>query len=113
MPAPKIGHPLSRADEAYAAPEKWAEWLLADRGHGREWARVFLVRTSDSERIWQATANAVLDAPVSAVRKVAVGVTCEVRVELTIEERTAAVLSAWHYVDIEDAPRLVTAFPTP
>jgi hypothetical protein len=113
MPAPTVGHPLPRADEAYAASEKWAEWILADRSHGREWARLFLVHPSDSEQIWQAIANAVLDAPVSAVRKVTVGVTCEVRVELTIEERTATVLSAWHYADIEDAPRLVTAFPTP
>jgi len=113
MPAPKVGHRLPRADGAYAAPEKWAEWILADRGHGREWARVFLVHPSDSERLWQAIANAVLDAPVAAVRKVAVGVACEVRVELTIDERTATVRSAWHYADIEDAPRLVTAFPTP
>ncbi len=90
-----------------------AEWILADRGHGGEWARVFLVYPSDSERIWQGLANAVLDAPVAAVRTVAVGVACEVRVELTIEERTATVRSAWHYADIEDAPRLVTAFPTP
>ena len=113
MPAPNVGQPLPRADEAYAAPEKWAEWILADRGHGGEWARVFLVHPSDSEQIWQAIANAVLDAPVSAVRKVAVGVACEVRIELTIEERTATVRSAWHYADTDDAPRLVTAFPTP
>lgn len=113
MPVPTVGHPLPRADKAYATPEKWAGWILADRGHGGEWARVFMVRPSDSEQLWQAIADAVLDAPVSAVRKVAVGVTCEVRLELTVEERTAAVLSAWHYADTEDAPRLVTAFPTP
>jgi len=113
MPVPKVGLPLPRADEAYAVPEKWAEWILADRGHGREWAQVFLVHPSDSEQIWQAIADAVLDAPVSAVMKVAVGVTCEVRVKLTIEGRTATVRSAWHYADKEDAPRLVTAFPTP
>jgi hypothetical protein len=112
-PLPTVGLPLPRADEAYAAPEKLAEWILADRGHGREWARVFLVHPSDSEQIWQAVANAVLDAPVSAVRKVAVGVACEVRIELTIDERTATVRSAWHYADTDDAPRLVTAFPTP
>jgi hypothetical protein len=90
-----------------------AEWILADRGHGREWARVFLAHPSDSEQIWQAIANAVLDAPVSAVRKVAVGVACEVQLDLTIAERTATVRSAWRYADTEDAPRLVTAFPTP
>jgi hypothetical protein len=88
MPAPTVGQPLPRADEAYAAPEKWAEWILADRGHGEEWARVFNVHPSDAERIWQAIASAVLDAPVSAVRHVALGVTCEVCVELTVNERT-------------------------
>jgi len=113
MPAPTVGHPLPRADEAYGTPEKWAEWILAHRGHGQEWARVFGAGPADAERIWQAIADAVLDAPVSAIRNVALGVTCEVRVELTIGERTATVRSAWHYADTEDAPRLVTAFPTP
>lgn len=110
---PTIDHPLPRASEAYATPEKWSEWILADRGHGQEWARVFQVRLDDSEQIWQAIADAVLDAPVSSVRKVALGVTCEVRLELTINARTATVRSAWHYAEPEDAPRLVTAFPTP
>ena len=113
MPAPTVGHPLPRADEAYGTPEKWAEWILADRGHGQEWARVFGAGPADAERIWQAIADAVLDAPISAIRSVALGVTCEVRVELTIRERTATVRSAWHYANTEDAPRLVTAFPTP
>jgi hypothetical protein len=113
MSPPTVGHPLPRADEAYATPEKWAEWILADRGHGGEWGRVFRAHLADSEQIWQAIADAVLDASVSAVRKVAVGTTCEVDVELTINERTATVRSAWHYADTEDAPRLVTAFPTP
>jgi hypothetical protein len=113
MSPPTIGHPLSRADEAYVTPEKWTEWILSDRGHGEEWGRVFRAHLADSEQIWQAIADAVLDAPISAVRKVAVGVTCEVDVELTINERTATVRSAWHYADTEDAPRLVTAFPTP
>jgi hypothetical protein len=113
MPPPTAGQPLPRAGEAYATPEKWTEWILADRGHGREWARVFRVDAAGSEQIWQALADGVLDAPVSSVRKVALGMTCEVYVELTINERTATVRSAWHYADIEDAPRLVTAFPTP
>jgi hypothetical protein len=113
MSPPTVGHPLPHADEAYVTPEKWAKWILADRGHGGEWGRVFRVHLADSEQIWQAIGNAVLDAPVSAVRNVAVGMTCEVDVELTINERTATVRSAWHYADTEDAPRLVTAFPTP
>jgi hypothetical protein len=69
------------------------------------------VDREDSERIWQAIADAILDAPVSSVRKVDVGVSCEVRAVLTINARTATVRSAWHYIDAEAAPRLVTAFP--
>jgi hypothetical protein len=113
MPKPTIGQPLPRADDAYATAEKWTEWILADRGHGREWTRVFRVGPADSEQIWQAMADAVLDAPVSSVREVALGVTCEVYMDMTINARTATVRSAWHYADNEDAPRLVTAFPTP
>lgn len=113
MPLPTVGHPLPRAGEAYATSEKWAEWILADRGHGQEWARVFRIGPADSEQIWRALADAVLGALVSAVRRVAVGVTCEVDVALTINERTATVRSAWHYADTDDAPRLVTAYPTP
>lgn len=113
MPAPTIGEPLPRAGDALVTPEKWTEWILADRGHGDEWARVFQVGPADSEEIWQAIVDAVLDAPVSAVRNVAVGVTCEVHLQLTLKARSAVVRSAWHYADTEDAPRLVTAFPTP
>lgn len=40
------------------------------------------------------------------------GITCGVRVELTMGERTAPMLSAWHYTDPGAAPRLVTAYPT-
>jgi hypothetical protein len=97
MSGPTVGHPLPRADEAFATPEKWTEWILADRGHGQEWARVFQAGPADAERIWSAIAAAVLDAPVSAIRQVPLGVTCEVRVKLTIGERTATVRSAWHY----------------
>lgn len=113
MPSPTIGQPLPRADHAYATAEKWTLWILADRGHGREWARVFRVHPADSEQVWQAIADAVLYAPVSSVRKVALGVTCEVNAELAINGRIATVRSAWHYADTGDAPRLVTAFPAP
>jgi hypothetical protein len=113
MRAPIIGQPLPRAADAYAAPEKWEQWIFAERGHGREWARVFHVGLADAERVWRAIADAVLDAPISSVREVDVGVSCEVQVILTINARTSLVRSAWHYVSAESAPRLVTAFPTP
>jgi hypothetical protein len=113
MSVPTVGQPLPRAAEAYTTPEKWTDWILADRGHGREWARVFRVCPAHAEQIWHEIANGVLNAPVSSVREVALGMTCEVHMELTIRARTATVRSAWHYADTEDPPRLVTAFPTP
>ena len=74
---------------------------------------VFRVYPEDFEGIWQGIADAVLNAPVSSIRKIDVGVTCEVHVVLTLKARTSTVRSAWHYADTECAPRLVTAFPTP
>ena len=41
------------------------------------------------------------------------GVGCQVRVALTLTDRTARVLTIWHYASMTDAPRLVTAYPTP
>lgn len=113
MPAPIIGLPLPRAAYAYMTAEKWTAWILADRGHGREWAQVFRVRQDDFAEVWRAIAIAVLHEPVTSVRKVDVGISCEVHIALTINARTSRVRSAWHYADTEAAPRLVTAFPTP
>jgi hypothetical protein len=112
MPTPKIGNRLPRAAEAYTTPQKWSDWILAPHGHGREWARIFRVSPTDVEMIWQVLAEGILDATISSVREVKVGVSCEVQVDLTINSRTARVRSAWHYVDPDAAPRLVTAFPT-
>lgn len=114
MPYPKIGQALPRAHDVYATADKWRGWILATHGHGPEWARVFDVGSDDSEQIWQAIAAAVLDAPVSTVRdRAPYGVVCGVEVELTINDRTARVATAWHYIDEEAAPRLVTAYPSP
>jgi hypothetical protein len=33
--------------------------------------------------------------------------------ELTIDDRTARVATAWHYADQGAAPRLMTAYPSP
>jgi len=114
MPYPETGQPLPRAADARATADKWQGWILAAPGHAREWARVFDVGPDDSEGIWQAIAAAVLDAPVSTVRDRAPhGVVCSVGVELTINDRTAHVATAWHYADEEGSPRLVTAYPSP
>jgi hypothetical protein len=75
---------------------------------------VFQVDASQWERIWEATATAVIGAPIETVRSsLNRGVTCGVAVELAIGDRTAAVRSAWHYTDEGVAPRLVTAYPKP
>lgn len=114
MPYPEVGQPLPRAHRAHAATEKWRGWILAAHGHGPEWARVFDVEPDDSGQIWQAIAAAVLGAPVSTVRdRRPHGVVCGVDLELTINDRTAQVATAWHYVDEQAAPRLVTAYPSP
>jgi hypothetical protein len=110
---PTVGEPLPRVADAYAAPEK-LDWMLATHGHGLEWARVFRVAPDDAEYVWHTIAQAVIGVPISSIRDVSpYGVICEVRVELTVDTRRAPVLTAWHYALRNDAPRLVTAFPTP
>jgi hypothetical protein len=114
MPYPEIGQPMPRVASARATADKWRGWILAEHGHGPEWARVFNVGPDESKRIWQAIRNAVLDAPVVAIRDRAPhGVVCGVEVTLTINDRTAAVATAWHYADQDAPPRLVTAYPSP
>ena len=113
VPSPAVGELLPRAAEAYSAPEKWDQWILAGRGHGWEWARVFRVGPADVEEIWRAITEAVLDAPISSVHRADTGVSCAVYAVLEIGARTAPVRSVWHYANAEAAPRLVTAFPVP
>jgi hypothetical protein len=66
------------------------------------------------ELAWQVLRGAVREAAIRTVRSLdaAGDVTCGVRVDLTIGERTAPVVSAWHYAESGAAPRLVTAYPT-
>ena len=96
----------------YATPEKWDRWILADHGHGREWARVFRVDMIDVERVWEAILEAVLDAQVQKiVDRGRDGIVCGVESQLTIDARTAWVRTSWHYEHPAAAPRLVTAYP--
>lgn len=113
MPFPTVGQPMPRAADAYATEDKWRRWILAAPGHGEDWARVFAVGRNDSVRVWKAIAAAVPDGPVSVVRdRGPYGVVCGVEVTLTINDRTAPVATAWHYLDEDAAPRLVTAYPS-
>jgi hypothetical protein len=110
---PKIGELLPRANEAHTTPEK-LEWMLAAHGHGPEWARVFRLGSADAVNVWSAIAQAIIGTPISSIRDAGLyGVSCEVRTRITIQTRTAPVLTAWHYSQLGQAPRLVTAFPTP
>lgn len=110
---PQVGDPLPRAADAWCVHEKWVDWILAADGHGPEWAKVLQVEPDEWELAWQALKGAVLEAAIRTVRSLdAGGVTCSVRVELTIGERTAPVVSAWHYSEPGAAPPLVTAYPT-
>lgn len=86
---------------------------LPTRGHGPEWRRVFEVGPEDWERVWDAIAAAVREAPVTEVRFGPDGVGCGVVVELRVGPRQAGALTAWHYAHEGAAPRLVTAYPTP
>lgn len=114
MPYPQIGRRLPRASGSYATADKWRGWILASHGHGPEWQRIFDVQPADSERVWSAIAEAVIDARVSTLRdRGPYGVVCGVEVTLTINDRTAPVAVAWHYADEDAAPRLVTAYPSP
>ncbi len=88
-------------------------WILADHGHGREWASVFRIGDQDAERLWNAIARAALDAPVfRVIDRGAHGTVCGVAFPLTLNARTATVTTSWHYPAPGDAPRLVTAYPT-
>lgn len=111
MPGPEVGKPLPRVADAYTTPEKWELWILADEHHGPDWRAVF--GELDFDSVWTALADAVTTAPVVTTREVGKhGSSCRVDVSLTLNARTATVRSIWHYAAEQDAPRLVTAFPT-
>lgn len=108
---PNVGDLLPQVGEAWCVDEKWADWILAERGHAAEWARVFHVELADSERAWQAIRTASFDARVDLVREAPDGIGCGVLAEITIGERTGRVRIVWHYAQEDSAPRLVTAYP--
>lgn len=86
--------------------------MLAENGHGPEWARVFHVSLEDRERVWETISNAVENGDVTGVRKLGEhGLNCEVDVQLAIAGRSAVVRTIWHYETPVSAPRLVSAYP--
>lgn len=59
---PRVGDPLPRAAAAWCVEEKWAGWILAEKGHATEWRLVFHIDASQWERVWEAIAAAVSSA---------------------------------------------------
>jgi hypothetical protein len=111
MALPEIGRPLPRAADAFVDDEKWLGYVLSDRGHRGHWSRAF--GSIDPDALWTMIARAVLDADVTEMRIVeAAGISCRVSVTMTINDRSRAVRTVWHYAHAGAAPRLVTAFPT-
>jgi hypothetical protein len=109
---PTVGELLPRGSEVWYEQRK-LEWILGDEGHGREWARVFLIEPTDQERVWAMIASAMPEARIDEVRESPYGITCGVEIKLTIDDRRAKTLVSWHYATETAAPRLVTAYPTP
>ena len=111
MTRPVVGQVLPRAGDAFAESEKWADWILAERGHGDEWTKVFRVGPEDADRLFGAIRAAIVDAPIASVHPLKHGVSCRVEVILNFKEREAGIRTIWHYADERSAPRLVTAYP--
>jgi len=109
---PAVGQSLPRAERAFVEPRKVDDWILSPRGHGDDWTAVFGVRPSDGAYVWEAIAVAVRHAVVDTVRdRSPHGVVCGVLIVVTLNGRTAAVATAWHYADDTCPPRLVAAYP--
>jgi len=73
---------------------------------------VFRVGPDDFHMISMAIAHAVRRAPVATIRdRGRNGVVCGVPVRLTLNARTAVVMTSWHYGAESSIPRLVTAYP--
>lgn len=106
---PRVGEPLPRAQNAYAAPEKLA-WILSEEGHGPEWARVLHIGPNDTLRFWNAIAQAAIGARIFKVTE-SEGTVCGIEAVLIVGERTANARAFWHYEHALGAPRLVTAYP--
>jgi len=76
---------LPRADACWYEPIKFEGWILAPRGHGREWQQVFGVGLADQERVWQALASAARTATIVEVRdRESLGVVCGMRERVAI-----------------------------
>src|SRR5437764_8822739 len=109
---PELGRPLPRAADAYAEPDKLS-WIVAEHGHGPEFAHVLHVTSDQVAELFAAIKSAVQTAPVVSLRlRDQHGIVCGVDVNITLNARTSRVRTSWHYREDAATPRLVTAFPT-
>jgi hypothetical protein len=109
MTWPEIGKSLPRVRDAYAPAPKW-DWIMGEEGHGEHWRRVF--GDVDAQLLWKVFMTQALTSPVTRVRDLGqLGRTGEVSMQLTLNNRTATVITAWHYDYVDAAPRLVSAYP--
>jgi hypothetical protein len=113
MPAPEVGKPLPRAEDAYVDQSKWHGYVLADDGHGPHWRRVFRVEPTQSAALWQAIVELARTGTVTHLRPNPYGFGCGIQTELTFNGRTATVRLGWFYERPDAPPRLVSAYPTP
>ena len=67
----------------------------------------------DADRIWKLIAEAVLTAPITTLRGAGAGASYGVLINMTVNDRFAPVLTAWHYEHEGAAPGLVTAYHKP
>lgn len=109
---PRIGSPLPRASSLWFEKIK-LEWILGPNGHGPEWERVFHVDADDADQVWDCIAQAAPKAPITEIHGTGIAVSYGVLIDVTINRRSAPVLTAWHYANEGAAPRLVTAYPKP
>jgi hypothetical protein len=107
---PRVGDPLPRAADVWYQPAKFDDWVLAPRGHGLEWQRVFHVTRKDVDEVWGAIEIAIRRARIIEVRSNPDGITCGVDVLVTLNGRAAMVRASWHYADADAKPRLVSAY---
>lgn len=109
-----MGEALPKGRDAWYEQPKWTEWILSRRGHGPEWKAILRVRNEDADALWDAIAAAVVEAPVYGVRvSQGGGVLCEVRLQVSVHDRTTMAVTVWHLAHEGAAPRLVTAYPRP
>jgi hypothetical protein len=73
---------------------------------------VLQVGVHDAAELWLEIAHGVLTASISSIRdRGEHGIACEALMTISLNERSVRILTSWHYIDGNSAPRLVTAYP--